>query len=720
MIVKKMRASFGKLRGTLELTPGMNLLAMPNEAGKSTWSTFLVAMLYGIDTSERANAQNQGLPAKERYKPWDGGPMEGAVELIWQGREITIERKTERRAPMGAFRAYETRTGAPVAELTGENCGQMLCGVERSVFERTAFIRQLGLAVTGDAALEKRLGALVSTGEEGAKSFSQLEAELKKYQNALVGRAGKGIRLENEAKELRQSLQNLSAMQEDAMDISAQVEIAREKVTALEKLQQQAALAKQAKQRAGLTELQKKAERQAAECDRLAALAQRLPPEAGLYDLQKELDAAQERVQTAMVEAAMGATTPPMPEVPPCFAGLTGAAAQKKAAEDAATWAALSRKETGGWWLSVLAALLALGGGAALVLQFWLPGGLALGAGLVAGGLWLRKNRATKKKTAQRQVETAALQASYGTLAPEEWTALAARYAVMLDDYAQTCQKAQETQASLTREVQAAQAALDALLARVRTFAPECSEVADAREALRQALHVHDLRASAARSLHQLRQQCADLETILGGVPVSGPLPVQEIDEAKVNYDHGKALRELERLGALLAARQGAISVMGDAVQLRARLEEVETRLEQVHFQAESAALAMDALKKADATLRARFSPQITADAGALLARMTAGKYPAVLLDPALHLSVREAEGTLMRPAAAMSCGTADQMYLALRLAMCLRLLPADVPLILDDALVNFDEARTAAALELLEQLAEHRQIIFFSCKKLR
>ena len=182
MIIKKMRASFGKLHGELALHEGMNLLCLPNESGKSTWSAFLLAMLYGIDTAERAGRGNQGLPAKERYRPWDGSAMEGAVELVWDGREITIERKTAGRIPMGAFRAYETASGLPVPELTAENCGRVLCGVERSVFERTAFIRQLGMAVTEDAQLEQRLNALVTTGEEG-KSYSELEKELKNLKN---------------------------------------------------------------------------------------------------------------------------------------------------------------------------------------------------------------------------------------------------------------------------------------------------------------------------------------------------------------------------------------------------------------------------------------------------------------------------------------------------------------------------------------------------------
>ena len=127
MRILKMRASFGKLHGELTLDAGFNCLCLPNEAGKSTWSAFLVAMLYGIDTSERAGAANQGLPAKERYKPWDGGAMEGAIELLWNGRHITVERTTKGRVPMGVFRAYETESGVPVPELTGELPGGPHC-----------------------------------------------------------------------------------------------------------------------------------------------------------------------------------------------------------------------------------------------------------------------------------------------------------------------------------------------------------------------------------------------------------------------------------------------------------------------------------------------------------------------------------------------------------------------------------------------------------------
>ena len=78
MILLQLRANFGKLHGTLTLHEGLNELCLPNEAGKSTWSAFLLAMLYGIDTRERATRENQNLPAKERYRPWDGSSMASA------------------------------------------------------------------------------------------------------------------------------------------------------------------------------------------------------------------------------------------------------------------------------------------------------------------------------------------------------------------------------------------------------------------------------------------------------------------------------------------------------------------------------------------------------------------------------------------------------------------------------------------------------------------
>ena len=70
MIIQRMRASFGRLEDReLSLRPGLNVISGSNEAGKSTWLAFLLAMLYGVDTGERGRADR--LPDKLRYQPWN-------------------------------------------------------------------------------------------------------------------------------------------------------------------------------------------------------------------------------------------------------------------------------------------------------------------------------------------------------------------------------------------------------------------------------------------------------------------------------------------------------------------------------------------------------------------------------------------------------------------------------------------------------------------------
>ena len=82
-----------------------------------------------------------------------------------------------------------------------------------------------------------------------------------------------------------------------------------------------------------------------------------------------------------------------------------------------------------------------------------------------------------------------------------------------------------------------------------------------------------------------------------------------------------------------------------------------------------------------------------------------------------VSLPAREAETGLTRPLAALSRGTQDQAWLALRLAMTRLLLPEGTPIVLDDALLTFDETRTRAALAVLA--LEGRQSLVFTCRSL-
>ena len=100
MKILSMTATFGKLsHQTLSFQPGLNVITAPNEWGKSTWCAFITAMLYGIDTRERTT--QSALADKERYAPWSGEPMSGRMDILWNGKAITIERRTKGRSIFG-------------------------------------------------------------------------------------------------------------------------------------------------------------------------------------------------------------------------------------------------------------------------------------------------------------------------------------------------------------------------------------------------------------------------------------------------------------------------------------------------------------------------------------------------------------------------------------------------------------------------------------------
>ena len=223
MRIYSMTATFGKLsHETLTLEPGLNILEAPNEWGKSTWCAFILAMLYGIDTSSRS--KKDFIADKERYAPWSGAPMSGRMDISWNGRDITIERSSKGRSIFGVFKAYETQTGIEVPELTAANCGEKLLGVEQSVFAKAGFVKLKDMPVTQDETLRRRLNALVTTGDESG-SADDLAQKLRDLKNRCrFNRSGLLPQAEAEERELKQKLEELKSLEQQIVAVEKRQE----------------------------------------------------------------------------------------------------------------------------------------------------------------------------------------------------------------------------------------------------------------------------------------------------------------------------------------------------------------------------------------------------------------------------------------------------------------------------------------------------------------
>lgn len=234
MKIRKLTATFGRLENeTLSLHEGLNVIYAPNESGKSTWCAFIRTMLYGVDSAERSRAGH--LPDKLRYAPWSGTPMGGVMELTAERRDITLVRSTKAKsAPMREFSATYSGTNIPVEGMTGANCGEMLTGVSKEVFCRSAFIEQGTVAVTGSPELEKRISAIVSTGEEQS-SYSEADERLRAWQRKRrYNRRGLLPELEGKMYETQQLLDDMGASAEDVQKLEERLEQTRQRCESLE------------------------------------------------------------------------------------------------------------------------------------------------------------------------------------------------------------------------------------------------------------------------------------------------------------------------------------------------------------------------------------------------------------------------------------------------------------------------------------------------------
>ncbi len=130
--------------------------------------------------------------------------------------------------------------------------------------------------------------------------------------------------------------------------------------------------------------------------------------------------------------------------------------------------------------------------------------------------------------------------------------------------------------------------------------------------------------------------------------------------------------------------------------------------------------LARRLLEEQIAAARAQHQAPLLLRANELFAELTLGRYAGLDTDTGPRgepvLRARTARGRVLE-VAALSTGTRDQMYLALRLAALEGLIErrGAMPLVLDDLFVHFDDDRTEAGLRVLEEVAEHTQVLLFT-----
>lgn len=246
---------------------------------------------------------------------------------------------------------------------------------------------------------------------------------------------------------------------------------------------------------------------------------------------------------------------------------------------------------------------------------------------------------------------------------------------------------------------------LAAAVERSRAMRSLRDEIAATEKAIVEAgdgLALHDLLAAVESSdPDQIAERLSSLGSQLEELNLT-------VDEAATA--HGDARSTFAGLDTEVTS---AVDAAADAEQARSELEVLSEHYILKRAQAVS-------LKWAIEKYREKHQDPLLLRAGDLFSTLTIGGYATLKVDadgpiPRL-LGVRDDLRTMVE-VDAMSEGTTDQLFLALRLAALEQSVAAGIslPFLADDLFVNFDDQRAEAGFKVLAEVAKTTQVLFFT-----
>lgn len=660
MQILQANATYGKLnQASLSLQPGLNVICAPNEGGKSTWSRFLLTMFYGLNTRQRGD-----LADKNRFQPWSGALMQGQLELSVGEDLLTVSRWTRRAdAPMGVFSCTHTGTDTTVSGVDAVHCGEMLLGVPQSVYQRCAFIPSGSITIDADADLERRINSLISSGEEKV-SFSQAESRLKKQlRQRRYNRTGTIPQLESEIAELSADQTEAMALAQQESDLRQQLSQAQEEESAQRLAQQE--------------DMQQKIEGKQRQL-------QKLPDSTALQEINEQLGVV--RAATEETEQLRSAVKQQEEQVQSRQQELSRNPLHPMTRDELEAQLQIEPPAPPQVAQLLISLALALCGGGFLwysaeqAQTLWLCGACVVTALAAGNFLRLLVSRVRLQQSRRRERQR-----------KEELRKLAESYLPTLDELEKQRDLLQQNQQAAADSEGRLRMALVQLLTQVRRWEAGVQSVSDIRRFVQQAAQDRD---RLSEEIRQIQEQL---------------LQTQPADA-----DDSSA-----RLQQQLTQVQGRMAAVGRPDDLERQIRQKQAQREQLQGEYDALTLALDALHSANTTLQNRFSPELGRRAAEIFFQMTGSGWSSIQLDREFHLSAGQGDDPARRSVQLLSAGTADQLYLATRLAVCEMVLPPEqnAPLILDDALITFDDERLRKTLDYLARLGERRQILLFTCQ---
>lgn len=310
------------------------------------------------------------------------------------------------------------------------------------------------------------------------------------------------------------------------------------------------------------------------------------------------------------------------------------------------------------------------------------------------------------------------------TLSPEDTVSLLAERLAAAREIAQKKAESERLRIRLDRtHAEALETARRALEALAKLCEAAGADVADALPGIEQRVaRKQEIEAELQRLERQLRAATEDdiavLRSRLDGLSTEGlDGELQRLDE--VIDSHKEALERARQNEEISRRALEKVDTSDEAAKAREDAEHAAASLARGADHWVRLRLAHALLKEAGRRFRERAQGPMMTGAGRYFKRMTNGRY--VRLSAEEHQGevrlIAERDDRRQLPVSAMSEGTADQLYLSLRLAALDLKAGArhGMPLVLDDILITSDDERACSVLRALSDFAASHQVLLFT-----
>ena len=214
-------AQFGKWKDAdFSFSPGKNSFLWDNGYGKTSFIYFFKLMFYG-----GSGDRKQDLEENERkhYMPFQGASFGGRIIFRIGEKRYRLERSFGLKKSEDSFRLFDEDSGKESKDYS-ENIGEELFSLDAESFQRVCMISHEDLHFSMNSRMHAKLGN-VAEDQEDMKKFQQVQTILKDGINALSPnrRTGNIFKLKMQEEELSSGLYGKEALENAVLSIEKEV-----------------------------------------------------------------------------------------------------------------------------------------------------------------------------------------------------------------------------------------------------------------------------------------------------------------------------------------------------------------------------------------------------------------------------------------------------------------------------------------------------------------